>query len=124
MAQAWFKLAESADLMDIAESVLRAARNADGFFATCPITPDPAFASIFGTPANSLTLYSGPLVDLNVLASAPAPSSLTPQFAFDLSLSAPAALDVQPLFTINVTSVPEPSTWAMMLMGFAGLGFA
>jgi hypothetical protein len=22
------------------------------------------------------------------------------------------------------TSVPEPSTWAMMLLGFAGLGFA
>ncbi len=26
-------------------------------------------------------------------------------------------------FTYN-TSVPEPSTWAMMLLGFAGLGFA
>jgi hypothetical protein len=24
----------------------------------------------------------------------------------------------------NVTAVPEPSTWAMMLIGFAGLGFA
>ena len=24
----------------------------------------------------------------------------------------------------TVTSVPEPSTWAMMLLGFAGLGFA
>ncbi|MBV8745941.1 MAG: TIGR03118 family protein, partial [Xanthobacteraceae bacterium] len=24
----------------------------------------------------------------------------------------------------SVTSVPEPSTWAMMLLGFAGLGFA
>jgi hypothetical protein len=23
-----------------------------------------------------------------------------------------------------LTSVPEPSTWAMMLVGFAGLGFA
>jgi hypothetical protein len=22
------------------------------------------------------------------------------------------------------TAVPEPSTWAMMLLGFAGLGFA
>jgi hypothetical protein len=27
--------------------------------------------------------------------------------------------------TVNVTDpVPEPSTWAMMLIGFAGLGFA
>ena len=24
----------------------------------------------------------------------------------------------------NVTAVPEPSTWAMMLLGFAGLGYA
>jgi len=26
--------------------------------------------------------------------------------------------------TLTVTAVPEPSTWAMMLAGFAGLGFA
>jgi hypothetical protein len=25
--------------------------------------------------------------------------------------------------TANVTAVPEPATWAMMLLGFAGLGF-
>jgi PEP-CTERM motif len=25
---------------------------------------------------------------------------------------------------INVNAIPEPSTWAMMLLGFAGLGFA
>ena len=25
---------------------------------------------------------------------------------------------------LEVQSVPEPSTWAMMLIGFAGLGFA
>jgi hypothetical protein len=32
------------------------------------------------------------------------------------------------LFVINpggsITAVPEPSTWAMMLLGFAGLGYA
>ena len=27
-------------------------------------------------------------------------------------------------FSLNGTLVPEPSTWAMMLLGFAGLGFA
>ena len=27
-------------------------------------------------------------------------------------------------FTVGVSAVPEPSTWAMMLLGFAGLGFA
>jgi hypothetical protein len=25
--------------------------------------------------------------------------------------------------TYNASLVPEPSTWAMMLLGFAGLGF-
>jgi hypothetical protein len=26
--------------------------------------------------------------------------------------------------SITASAVPEPSTWAMMLLGFAGLGFA
>ena len=25
--------------------------------------------------------------------------------------------------SLNVSAVPEPSTWAMMILGFAGLGF-
>jgi hypothetical protein len=27
------------------------------------------------------------------------------------------------LDTFTVTAVPEPSTWAMMILGFAGVGF-
>jgi PEP-CTERM motif len=30
---------------------------------------------------------------------------------------------VEGLADKNVTAVPEPSTWAMMLLGFAGLGY-
>ncbi len=26
-------------------------------------------------------------------------------------------------FTVNISAVPEPSTWAMMILGFAGVGF-
>jgi hypothetical protein len=26
--------------------------------------------------------------------------------------------------SVTTANVPEPSTWAMMLLGFAGLGFA
>jgi PEP-CTERM motif len=31
---------------------------------------------------------------------------------------------VNPGGSISITPVPEPSTWAMMLLGFAGLGYA
>jgi PEP-CTERM motif len=28
------------------------------------------------------------------------------------------------IFGMKFAAIPEPSTWAMMLLGFAGLGFA
>jgi hypothetical protein len=40
--------------------------------------------------------------------------------------SAFGANDLNPVITINpviTTAVPEPSTWAMMILGFAGVGF-
>ena len=40
----------------------------------------------------------------------------------DLSLP-PLATGVGPIH-VEAVSVPEPATWAMMLLGFAGLGFA
>jgi hypothetical protein len=33
------------------------------------------------------------------------------------------ALEFSPNITNTVAAVPEPSTWAMMLLGFAGVGF-
>ena len=33
----------------------------------------------------------------------------------------PVGLDIDTTF--NVSAVPEPSTWAMMILGFVGLGF-
>jgi hypothetical protein len=32
--------------------------------------------------------------------------------------------DLGPTHSWNIAAAPEPSTWAMMLLGFAGLGFA
>jgi hypothetical protein len=34
------------------------------------------------------------------------------------------ALEVAGVSASNISSIPEPSTWAMMLLGFAGLGYA
>jgi len=46
----------------------------------------------------------------------------------NISVNGPLADDVDILFSPGigngVSAVPEPSTWAMMLIGFAGLGFA
>jgi hypothetical protein len=38
--------------------------------------------------------------------------------------TAPGSMNFTAYEDITVTAVPEPSTWAMMLLGFAGLGFA
>jgi PEP-CTERM motif len=43
------------------------------------------------------------------------------QLVYGECCGAPAVLDVDLPLT---SSVPEPSTWAMMVLGFAGLGFA
>ncbi len=37
--------------------------------------------------------------------------------------SPPGAFPTDLIFTATLTVVPEPSTWAMMMLGFAGLGF-
>ena len=39
------------------------------------------------------------------------------------SVSWTATTDTPQFANINVSAVPEPSTWAMMILGFAGLGF-
>jgi hypothetical protein len=48
------------------------------------------------------------------------PFSLTEQF----TLSLPAGASLLSRGQTIILGVPEPSTWAMMLVGFAGLGFA
>jgi PEP-CTERM motif len=43
---------------------------------------------------------------------------------FATALLVPAGVDNQEMVTGFASGVPEPSTWAMMLLGFAGLGCA
>jgi hypothetical protein len=50
-------------------------------------------------------------------------TSDTPFSTVTLSVDAPLGYFVFDVTTAAVASVPEPSTWAMMLLGFLGLGF-
>jgi hypothetical protein len=51
-------------------------------------------------------------------------ASVVPQTISDASAQFVSVTGNQIIGTAAVAGVPEPSTWAMMLLGFAGLGFA
>jgi len=84
----------------------------------------------------SLTIFQSPFtqVDQQVLSPGGEGSFSFAPFAtqspgqYNFSIQAETGNDTANGFNwewdINVTSVPEPSAWAMMLIGFAGLGFA
>ena len=47
------------------------------------------------------------------------------QFAFNLlTLTSDGSSIARGFLTANVSAVPEPAAWAMMLIGFGGIGFA
>jgi hypothetical protein len=60
--------------------------------------------------------------DFNGLA---APYSLTEQYVITAmgEASNNSTISISGSVDDSVSAVPEPSTWAMMLLGFAGLGF-
>jgi hypothetical protein len=71
-----------------------------------------------GTPLNSHTFTAiGTNVGSNT-ATTSAAFSITEEFIVTASGTGSASS------TIDVAAVPEPATWAMMLLGFVGLGFA
>jgi hypothetical protein len=55
----------------------------------------------------------------NGLAIADSSASVDPTFAIDPSLANQFSI----IFSEGVSAVPEPSTWAMMILGFGGVGF-
>jgi hypothetical protein len=92
------------DISDIVSATIHGSP-IDGFFLDVILTSD----------AETPLLFTGP-VDAS-LPETGAPQDLTSAFTgfFDLNTSLP---------TITVTSdVPEPSTWAMMALGFGLMGF-
>jgi hypothetical protein len=44
--------------------------------------------------------------------------------SYTQSGGAGAGISASATYSVTTTTVPEPSTWAMMMLGFAGLGYA
>jgi PEP-CTERM motif len=63
-------------------------------------------------------------VKLNTTVAGIYDDTLTLDFTFTPATGGQTVI-VPETFTLNATvgSVPEPSTWAMMILGFAGIGF-
>jgi hypothetical protein len=87
---------------------------AQPFSSLGPGNPFPVITLLFTTP--SLVGYSGgPLVSLAMLQGGFASTYVPGGDTFALASGT---------LTPDTLTVPEPSTWALMLMGFTGLGFA
>ena len=89
----------------------------------CCLVPTGYHPSNYGSYLNALVLFDEITgVDPRTLGS-------NDQAAADLGISAVNAILLQDVayFTVAaggpVSAIPEPSTWAMMILGFAGLGF-
>jgi hypothetical protein len=97
-------------------------------------TTDITGLDLTGTLVLPGSLFDGHVIDVTLAA----PSSGTTTIAQDgglfrvssffdvfIEISLPGTgLSRSPPDPIHLVAVPEPSTWAMMLVGFAGLGFA
>jgi hypothetical protein len=89
---------------------------AQQFITPGPGGPFPVITLLFTTP--SLVDYGGGLLASDMTLQDGFASDYFPPDGGQAVILASGAL------TSGTLTVPEPSTWAMMLMGFAGLGFA
>ena len=72
-----------------------------------------------GTLLSSASFSVAGASPATAVASLTSPFSITEEFTIASNMTAGQAND-----TIDVSAVPEASTWAMMVVGFAGLGYA
>jgi PEP-CTERM motif len=120
--------------MSAGSSTLYLTQN-DLLYSLNTTTGGASFIGAFATSQNETGL--GPLVtvDGDLYAGAFSPSNTPDIYRLDiknlkakflaLSPSTPSTPDIAGFWGFApVTAVPEPATWAMMLLGFAGLGFA
>jgi hypothetical protein len=96
-------------------------------------------SSLYSLPNNSLSSYNGSLaivpgqeyeVYMNAQAAVSqttggASAAIDPYFYIDpnYQFANDFQLNFSPGITNSVSAVPEPSTWAMLILGFAGVGF-
>jgi hypothetical protein len=98
-----------------------------------PISVGFSFTNPFGTTGDPITgeTFGVWLIDIGVVRwDGPSTFNFGNGGAFSLALSdtifgTPGTANVSGTFTlISESAVPEPATWAMMLMGFGAVGFA
>ena len=88
----------------------------------CCLVPTGYHPSAYGSYLNALVLFD------EITGVDPRTLGGSDEAAFDLGISSRDAILLQDVafFTVEaggpVASIPEPSTWAMMILGFAGLG--
>jgi PEP-CTERM motif len=91
------------------------------FFLVTPVTTDGKnqINVIAGTEFFESIL--GPYLDSVIVF--PSTGGMFTDFAISTKEGNWSLIDPTPI-PVPPTSIPEPSTWAMMLLGFAGLGYA
>jgi PEP-CTERM motif len=109
IAQAFPASLNSAPLSSSIESVFINNAFTSGFFPGRFVTGVFSFSYEFDSTLSSFVYASGPITTFIEIAS----SENQESFAFSGTLDAE-----------HIDAVPEPSTWAMLLIGFAGIGLA
>jgi hypothetical protein len=82
------------------------------------------FSGIAGNITNVVDTATGVISGVNMDLSHSFTSSSVTFASFYLGFQPGTSLTQTETLTFAAAAVPEPSTWAMMLLGFAGLGFA
>ena len=80
---------------------------------------------------NSITLSNGATIDgttsqmeLGIAGKPNSSQSLWVKVTSDTPFTSFTVNSTQPAFEFDMATIPESSTWAMMMLGFAGLGYA
>jgi len=99
-----------------------------GTNATVAATTSGTFANsitVAGTPYNFLIPYTIAINSSDTITFNPFTATFgNYQFAFNLLQLMSGGPPVTGTLTATISAVPEPATWAMMLIGFGAIGFA